>query len=132
MTKIPAWKTRAMLTIETFAFSNISVGDYLEIRGGVDTGSADILAQSLEREDVPDVPGEDTELRAIVESIDRPFLTLGGVTVDTSNAQFRNIGGSAITTNEFFTSVRVGDLVDVDGFQTGRASISAEEVEFED
>lgn len=118
--------------IVTFSFSNISVGDYLEIRGGVDTGSADILAQSLEREDVPDVPGEDTELRAIVGSINRPFLILGGVTVDTSNAQFRNIGGPTFTANEFFAAVRVGDLVDVDGFQTGRASISAEEVEFED
>lgn len=115
-----------------FSVGNIGVGDYLEVRGGVDTGSADLLAQSIEREDIPDVPGEDTELRGTVESVNRPLLILLGVTVDTSSARFQNISDSPISADDFFSSVQIGDLVDVEGFQTGESTISAEEVEFED
>jgi len=115
-----------------FSLSNIGVGDYLEIQGGVDTGSANILAQSVEREDVPDIAGEDTKIRATVDAVNQPFLTIAGVSVDTSNARFQNIGDTPISAEQFFNSVQIGDLVEVEGFQTGQASIAADEVEFED
>ena len=118
--------------LEPFALDDISVGNYVEIRGGVDPGAADILALIVEREDVPDVAGEDTELRAQVEVINRPLLTVAGVTVDTSGAEFRNVSDALISADTFFATVQVGDLVDADGFQTGPASLDADEVELED
>jgi hypothetical protein len=118
--------------LESFGLDDINVGDYVEVRGGVDTGGADILALIVEREDVPDVAGEDTELRAQVEAINRPLLTIAGVTVDTSGAQFRNVSDAAISADTFFTTVQVGNFVDADGFQTGATSLDADEIELED
>lgn len=118
--------------LEPFSLSDINVGDYVEVRGGVDAGSADILALLVEREDMPDVAGEDTELRARVEAINRPLLTVAGVTVDTSGAQFRNTNDVLISADVFFATVQVGDLVDADGFQSGQTSLDADEVELED
>ena len=116
---------------EPFALSDINVGDYVEVRGGVDAGGADILALIVEREDIPDVAGEDTELRAQVEAINRPLLTVAGVSVDTSGAQFRNVNDAPISADVFFATVKVGDLIDADGFQTGQAALDADEVELE-
>ena len=117
--------------LEPFALRDINVGDYVEVRGGVDAGGADILALIIEREDIPDVAGEDTELRAQVEAIDRPLLTVAGVTVDTSGAQFRNADDAPISADVFYATVKIGDLVDADGFQTGQAALDAEEIELE-
>ena len=118
--------------LESFSLDDINVGDYVEVRGGVDTGAADILALIVEREDIPDVAGEDTELRAQVEAINRPLLTIAGVTVNTSGAEFRNVNDAVISADTFFAAVQVGDLVDADGFQTGTTSLDADEVELED
>lgn len=117
---------------ESFGLGDIMVGNYVEVRGGADPGGADILALIVEREDVPDVAGEDTELRALVEAINRPELTIAGVSVDTTGAQFRNVNDVLIDADTFFAAVEVGDLVDVDGFQSGATAISADEVELED
>ena len=117
--------------LEPFNFSQINVGDYVEVVGGQDTGGADILALRLEREDLPDVPGEDTEIRSFVDSVNRPILTIAGVSVDTSSAVFRDLNDNLISADAFFAAVAAGDLVDADGTQTGVTSISAEEVELE-
>jgi len=118
--------------LESFSLDDINVGDYVEVRGGADSGAADILALIIEREDIPDVAGEDSELRAQVEAINRPLLTMAGVTVDTSGAQFRNVSDAPISADMFFATLQVGDLVDADGFQTGQSSLDADEVELED
>ncbi len=118
--------------LEPFNLSHINAGNYVEVRGGEDTGAADILALQIEREDVPDVPGEETELRAFVEAVNRPFLTLAGVMVDTTGAVFRDVDDDPISDDAFFAAVNIGDLVDVDGTETGTTTINADEVEIED
>ena len=55
--------------LEPFSVADINVGDYIEVRGDENPpGSGDLLATLLEREDLPNAPGEDTELRGFVES----------------------------------------------------------------
>ncbi len=119
--------------LEPFNLSDIDVGDYVEIRGAVDPGGADILALILEREDIPDVPGEDTELRAFVDVVDEGgnSLTVAGVTVNTLGAQFRDINDQPISAATFFATVQEGDLVDADGTETGLASMNADEISLE-
>lgn len=117
--------------LESFSLGDINVGDYLEVRGGADAGAADILALLVEREDIPDVPGEETALRAQVEAINRPLLTVAGVTVDTTGAQFRNTSDQLINADLFFALVAVGDLIDADGFEAGDTLLNAEEVQLE-
>ena len=118
--------------LEPFNLSDIDVGDYVEVRGAVDPSGADILALILEREDIPDVPGEDTELRAFVDAVNRPLLTVAGVTVNTLGAQFRNVNDQPISADAFFAAVQAGDLVDADGTETGLASMDADEISLED
>jgi hypothetical protein len=111
----------------------ITANDYVEARGGADpSGAADILASLLEREDPPDVLGEDTELRGFVDTLADPSLTVAAVTIDT-NAQtvFRNIDDSVMTAADFFATVQDGDLVDINGTEGPGNTILAEEVSLE-
>jgi hypothetical protein len=109
-----------------FSLADIMADDYIEVRGGADpSGGADIVASLLEREDVPDVPGEDTELRGFVDSIGSATFVVAGVTIDTNGQTvFIGVIGSV-------ADIQVGDLVDVDGTEGPNNSILAEEVELQ-
>ena len=111
--------------VEPFSLGDISVGDYVEARGGADPmGGNGILASRLEREDVPSPPGSDTELRGIVEAVNPPNFTVAGVTVVTDGGtSFINVAGAG--------SLQPGDLVDVDGTETGQTTLAAGEVKLE-
>jgi hypothetical protein len=110
-----------------FSLADIMADDYIEVRGGADpSGGADIVASLLEREDVPDVPGEDTELRGFVDSIvSATTFVVAGVTIDT-NGQTVFSGGIGSVAD-----IQVGDLVDADGTEGPNNSILAEEVELQ-
>ncbi|MFW2405282.1 MAG: DUF5666 domain-containing protein [Gammaproteobacteria bacterium] len=118
---------------EPFGLAQISAGNYVEVRGGVDpSGNADILASLLERDDVPnDLEGE-TELRGFVDSVSQPSFVIAGVTIETDgNTEFRDANDVPMSANDFFNALQPDDLVDVDGTETGQTTILAEEVEFE-
>jgi len=115
----------------------ITADDYVEVRGGPDpSGVADILASLLEREDSPDVPGEDAELRGFVDFISDPSLTVAGVTIFTdAQTVFRDANDNVITAAAFFgpNGVKENMLVDVSGTEDlGGNSILAEELELEE
>ena len=118
--------------VEPFSLADINVNDYVEVRGGADaSGGADILASLLEREDPPNVPGEDTELRGFVDTVADPSLTVAGVMIDT-NAQTVFIGfGSAAAFFDPDSGVQDGDLVDINGTEGPGNTILAEEVSLE-
>jgi hypothetical protein len=109
------------------------VNDYVEVRGGADpSGTADIVAGLLEREDPPNVPGEDTEIRGFVDTVAQPSFTIAGVTIETSGGTvFRDAAGTSIGGTAFFNALQPGDLVDADGFESSQTTLMAEEVEFE-
>jgi hypothetical protein len=112
--------------VSGFSLADIMADDYIEVRGGADpSGGADIVASLLEREDVPDVPGEDTELRGFVDSIVSPTFSVAGVTIDTNGQTV--FSGGIVSVGD----IEVGDLVDVDGTEGPNNSILAEEVELQ-
>jgi hypothetical protein len=119
--------------IESFDLSLLNVNDYVEVRGGADpAGGADIVAGLLEREDPPNVPGEDTEIRGFVDTVAQPSFTIAGVTIETSGGTvFRDAAGTSIGGTAFFNALQPGDLVDADGFESSQTTLMAEEVEFE-
>jgi hypothetical protein len=119
--------------LEPFGLSQLNVNDYVEVRGGADpSGAADLLASILERDDPPDVLGEDTELRGFVDGIARPSFTIAGVTIETNGGTvFRDAAETVISADDFFDALQDGDLVDVDGTETARTTIVADEVELE-
>jgi hypothetical protein len=112
--------------VEPFSLADINVNDYVEVRGGADpAGGGTIAASLLEREDPPDVLGEDTELRGFVESVAGSSFTIAGVTIDTDG---QTIFGGGIGS---VADINVDDLIDVSGFEGPGNSILAEEVELQ-
>ena len=93
--------------IEIFNISELSVGDYLEVRGQED-GSGGVFAVIVERDDL------DTEmiLQGFVEvgGANKPTLGILGVTVETNGATvFQNDDGSIIANPDVGFWDRVGD-----------------------
>jgi hypothetical protein len=113
------------------------VNDYVEVRGGADpAGGADIVAGLLEREDPPDVLGEDTEIRGFVDTVGATSFTIAGVTIDTSGVGamgFRDVGGASIGAAAFFAILlQPGNhLVDADGTEILPTTLAAKEVQLE-
>ncbi len=108
--------------LPAFSLNDLSVGDYVEMRGAVDgSGAADAVATRLER----DNPDDEVELRGFVDSVDAAggTLVIFGVSVMT---QPGNAAHQA-----FLDAVSVGDLVEVDGTLLADGVIAANELEFE-
>ncbi len=116
--------------LEPLNVSDLNVGDYVEVRGDeFPAGSGEILASILERED----PDTETILQGFVEDSDgtSTFLILG-VTIGTSaGTVFRDENDAIIARADFFNRLQTGDLVKAKGLESGDATITAEEVEFE-
>ncbi len=121
--------------LEPFGVSNIAVGDYLEIRGSEDlSGAGEVLATRLEREDIPQPPGSETELQGFVQTVAQPDFTILGVTVTTDGGTiFRDTDGTPFPdANAFFAQLNPGELVKVDGNEDlGSNNITATEVQME-
>ncbi|MDP2324168.1 MAG: DUF5666 domain-containing protein [Gammaproteobacteria bacterium] len=115
--------------LHSFSLANLSVGDYVEVRGAeFPVASGRLLARRLEREDV--------ESRSIVQgpvtAVESPALEVFGVTVQTgSSTEFEGRTDNSLSPAEFFAMVAVGDLVKARGSVIADRVIQAEEVEFE-
>ncbi len=120
------------LDVEPFGVSQINAGDYIEVRGTADVnGAGDVLASRLERDDPPNVAGEDTELQGFVTATSQPSFTILGVTVQTAGGTvFRDVDNTVISADAFFAQAN-GRLVSVDGFQAAQTLINAEQVELD-
>jgi len=114
--------------VQPFRLTDLSAGDFVEVRGSEDPSAAgEVLAALLERDD----PRE-TSLQGFVEDpIGEPAFTVLGVTVHTTGAQFRDVDESPLTSNEFFARLTVGRLVKADGTEAADTELAADEVEFE-
>jgi hypothetical protein len=110
-----------------FNLSNVSVGDFVELRGFEDAGG--IVATRLEREDFD---GE-VALRGFVDTANDPDFTILGVTVQTvqtaGGTTFKDENDTNITPVEFF-NVAQGRLVEAVGILSN-GTIIADEVEIE-
>jgi hypothetical protein len=120
------------LDVEPFTVGQINAGDYVEVRGTEDVnGSGDVLAARLERDDPPNVAGEDTELQGFVTSVTDPSFIILGVTIQTNGGTvFRDETETVIPPATFFAQAN-GRLVDVSGFQSSQTVIVADEVELD-
>ena len=120
------YEDSSVLDLEAFDFSDISVGDYLEVRGYEDQNG--IVATQVDRDDFEG----DVAVRGIVESVADPDFVILGVTISTSAATdfTDNDGVTDLTPAEFFGQAD-GRLVEASGTLIG-AVINAAEVELED
>jgi len=112
----------------TIAFSEISVGDRLEIRGYLSKNV--VTATRVERDN--DKKNDPIRLQAPIEALANPKITLLGLSVSTSgDVVFKDVNDAPIPSTTFFSQAKIGALVKTKGtFSDG--VIAAEEVEFED
>lgn len=116
--------------VEPLTVSDLSAGDYVEIRGGErPAGSGEVLASILERDKID----TRTELQGFVTAVAAPTITILGVTIETDGSTvYRDVGDSALSQAEFFSRVAAGGLVKARGAETSDTVILAEEVQLED
>jgi len=119
-----------------FSLSKLNVDNYVEVRGGTDvSGGTGIIASEIRREDVPNVTGEDTEIRGFAEDpITASSFTILGVTIQTHGAtEYRDASGASMSAVAFFNALDAGDAVDADGTETidPQPTLLADQVEFE-
>jgi hypothetical protein len=102
-----------------FGFDDLAAGDRIHVRAVLDSGT--VIASRLERERADAI----VTLKAPVESVDRPSITLLGVTATSdANTIFQNTSHVAISADTFFSLVEIGRLVRVEGSYDG-TSITA-------
>jgi len=115
--------------------TQLVAGNYVEVRGGTDAGGgADIIASEVRRDDLPNGPGEDTELRGFAENpITATSFTILSVTIETDGGTvFRDAGGNPFNNaSDFFNALDQGDAVDVNGTEISQKTMVADEVQFE-
>ena len=114
--------------------ASIGIEDDLKVRGRQAGGN--ILATELEVDDQTGSPDQ-VRLRAAVQSdpSDTRFLQILGVTVDTLNtleANFKDINENPVGRSAFFSAVAEGTPVDARGDLTADNFMDATEVELED
>ena len=101
--------------ITDFSLADLSVGNYVEIRGATDSETPgvanDVIATRLEREDAD--PDNDFILQGPVQSINNPELVILGVTINADTAteylDFSDIPFDTI--DDFFDGFIEGDVV---------------------
>ncbi|MEM8814464.1 MAG: DUF5666 domain-containing protein [Pseudomonadota bacterium] len=111
--------------LASFALTNVSVGDYVEVRGFDDSGT--LTLTGLERDD----DEGDSGLRGPITAISDPDFTALGVTVRTTvDTEFEDANENEIDAATFFAGA-LNEVVEADGnFASG--VLTAEEVEVED
>lgn len=103
-----------------FGFDELAIGDRLEIRAVLDAGS--VIAARLER----DFADDEVTLKALVESVERPSITLLGVTVTSDqNTIFQNAAHVEIDADTFFALVESGSLVRTEGAYDGTSILAS-------
>ncbi|HNP36907.1 MAG TPA: DUF5666 domain-containing protein [Woeseiaceae bacterium] len=113
------------LRLRNFGIDDISVGDYLEVRGFDSAGN--FIATRVER----DNDDTDIELQGFVATVNDPDFTILGVTIVTNiNTEFQDVDDVPISAADFFAQAD-GKLVSVEG-TLSNGQLIAEEVELED
>lgn len=114
---------------QSFDLADISVGEYVEVRGYEDTSTIPptTFATRVERDDDP----FEVFVRGFVQAVSDPDFTILGITIQTNAGTDFEDNDVPITRDDFFDAPPDGRLVEATGvLQNG--VIVAEEVELED
>jgi hypothetical protein len=104
-----------------FGFDDLAVGDRIESRAYIDDDN--LIASRIERDD----PDEDVTLKAPVDVVERPAVTLLGVMVfSDENTVFQNAAKEVIDADTFFSIVAAGSLVKAEGTYDGTSILASE------
>jgi hypothetical protein len=114
------FRDQSAIGITDFGFDDVVVGDRTEVRAYID--STNVVASRLERDD----PDDGVTLKAPVDSIARPDVTLLGTLVTTDqNTVFQNQAQEVIDADTFFALLVEGSLVKAEGTYDGSSILAS-------
>ena len=104
-----------------FGFDDLAAGDRIHVRAAMDAGA--VVASRLERE-----PADDTvTIKALVQSVDRPSITLLGVTATAGpDTVFQDAAHLEVDADTFFSLVEPGRLVRIEGVYDGTSILASQ------
>lgn len=113
------FRDHSVAAVREFGLDDLAIGDRVAIRAYMDGNT--IVATRLEREDSDDT----VTLKALVESVDRPSVTLLGVAVTSDqDTVFQNTAFEIIDADTFFTLVDLDSLVKAEGTYDGTSVLA--------
>ena len=119
--KMTIFHDRSTAAVADFGFDDLSAGDRVEVRAYLD-GDTPVAAR-LERDD----PADAVTLKAPVDGVDPPAVTLLGVLAFAGNDTiFQNTEKEAIDADTFFTLVTTDSLVKAEGIYDGTSILASE------
>lgn len=108
------------------SLSDLAVNNHVRVRGRV-TGSNTVIATRIQLRSADD----DVDLQGPVQVVSDPNLTILGVTVDTTGVEYQGVEDGPISRAAFFSAVRVGTLVKIQG-RLVSGTVQWREAELED
>lgn len=122
------WRDKSDAELEDFSFTDLSVGDFVEVRSFKNPSpELPITAERVRREDRDD----EVRLQGFVTSGGAQSFAVMGVAVEIAgDTEYEALGGQELDADSFFELAVPGSLVSVKGEQSGD-TVFAEEIEFE-
>lgn len=94
--------------------NDLGINDHVRVRGRM-SGSNSVLATRIQLRSADD----DVDLQGPVQALSDPNITILGVTIDTTGVEFKGVGDDTTSRAIFFSTVKVGTLVKLQGRLTG-------------
>ena len=112
--------------LKNTTLASLTSGSHVRVRGRVN-GTHSVIAARVELRSAD----SDLDLQGPVQALSDPNLAILGVTIDTTGVEFKEGGDRAISRAAFFSTVKVGALVKMQGRLNGSV-VTWREVELED
>jgi len=117
--ELTLFRDHSAIGAPVFGFNDLAVGARVEVRAYLDGN--DVIVTRVERDDADD----SVTLKALVEAIDRPSITMLGVTVTSDqDTVFQNLATEVIDADAFFSLVVIDDLVRAEGTYDGTSILA--------
>ena len=115
-----AFRDDSDINIREFGLDDIAVGDRVEVRGYMDGDR--LVATMMERDDADD----DVTLKALVDAVAQPTLTLLGITVTSDqDTVFQNQSMDIIDADTFYALVTTDNVVKAIGSYDGSSILAS-------
>jgi hypothetical protein len=114
------FRDHSSVDVREFGLDDLGVGDRVEIRAYLDGNT--VVATRLERDDADD----GVTLKAPVDSVSQPSVTLLGVTViSDQDTVFQNVTMEIVDADTFFSLVDIDSLVKAEGVYDGTSILAS-------
>jgi len=114
--------------VTNFGLDDLTAEQWVSVKG-YERSDGTYYAKKVER----DEPEDEHEVQGPVETVGADSLVILGINIETTpDTEYEDVDDTVLTEGEFFGSVMVDDLVEVEGAKTSDDTLTAEELSFED